>query len=89
MTQAEQWQEINYPTFFGAIGDKIMAARQAMSAIPAKPSSSDDWLETNVNGVPILWREDGDDVWLKIGLQDAGDHEPMYSITIPREWLAA
>ena len=86
MTEAAQWTEINYPSFFGAIGDKITAAKSSMSAIPVA-ADQNGWLETNVNNVPIHWQEQGADVHLRVGKKDNG--EPFYSLTVPFQWLAA
>jgi hypothetical protein len=92
MTEAEQWDQINYPSFFGAICEKIVAAKHAMSAIPATTYAGDGgmtWLETNVNNVPIRWRDvDGDYVAIRVGERDT-DHQPICEFTIPTQWLAA
>jgi hypothetical protein len=86
-TEDQQWQEINYPSFFGAIGDRVTAAKMAMDAIPVEPGDSTDWLETNVNQVPIWWRNEGQDCFLRVGMKANG--EPFYEIKIPYQWLAA
>lgn len=91
LTEEQQWNEINYPSFFGAIGDKITAAKQAMAAVPVTPDADNDaiaWLQTNVNNVPIYWHEpNGNDCVIRVGERDDG--HPMYEFTIPTMWLAA
>jgi hypothetical protein len=91
MTEQEQWQEINYPSFFGAIGDKIEAAIAAMTAVPAAVVNEEGyapWLGTNVNNVPIHWRIiDTDHCEIKVGVKDDGS--PIEHFTIPTQWLAA
>jgi hypothetical protein len=92
MTEAEQWAQINYPSFFGAIGDKITAAKAAMAAVPVTPDADNDyiaWLQTNVNEVPIYWHEpNSNDCVIRVGVRDS-DGKPMYEITVPTMWLAA
>jgi hypothetical protein len=85
LTEEQQWTEINYPAFLGAIGNRIASARTAMQAIPVEPGEADDWLETNVNQVPIWWREQGDDCIVRVGVRANG--EPFYLFTVPLQWL--
>ena len=86
MNEQEQYDQINYPSFFGAVGDKITAAKTAMDAIPAEPDNQ-GWLETNVNNVPVLWHYEGSDCRVRVGRKASGD--PFYEILIPYQWLAA
>jgi hypothetical protein len=88
VTEAEQRSEINYPSFFGAIGDKITAAKSSMDSVPVQVNEANDWLITNVNQVPIKWLALGDDYRVQIGTKD-GSGLPIYDIIIPFQWLAA
>lgn len=92
LTEEQQWEQINYPSFFGAIGDKIEAAKAAMAAVPVVQDADGGaiaWLQTNVNNVPIYWHEpNGNDCVIRVG-ERAGDGRPMYEFTIPTMWLAA
>lgn len=91
LNEEEQWQQINYPTFFEALGDKITATKTALAAIPAETWAEDDhiaWLETNLNQVPIFWYElDGNYTKIRVGVRDS-DQKPMIEITVPTMWLA-
>lgn len=84
MDESAQWQEINYPTFFGAICSRIKNARITLDTSQVKAVGT-DWLETNVNLVPVLWREEGDDCLVKIG--ERVNNEPFYDFRFPTSWL--
>jgi hypothetical protein len=84
MTEEEQWQEINYPTFFGAVAARIKNAKIALDAAQIKPVGR-DWLETSINNVKILWREEGADCLVNIGVRS--NTEPFYQLRFPTKWL--
>lgn len=86
MTEAEQWAEINYVTFFDAVCNRISAAEQSLETAQVS-AVSPNWLETNVNQVPIYWRMVGDDCIIKIG--EKQNSEPFYTIQMPKVWLGS
>lgn len=83
MTPDEQWAAINVPGADQAIWNKVRSVRNAMATAEVE---ADDW-KTNINGVPILIRENGNFIEMDIGEDSEG--KPQVALRMPKIWLEA
>lgn len=81
LTEAEQWEQINYPTFDQAMYAKILEVKNSMSNVGAYAPT----VSGKLNNVPFDFTEKGDDINIVVGKRQNG--EPFYNITIPTQWI--
>lgn len=83
LTEAEQWEQINYPSFDQAMYDKILAVKAAMASVDAHAPT----VSSQLNNVPFDFTEFGHDITIHVGVKDGG--APFYTLLIPTQWLGA
>lgn len=83
MTPDEQWEVINVAGADQAIWNKVRTVRTAMASADVE---ADEW-RTNINGVPISVREDGNFIEINVGTDSEGN--PQVPLRMPKIWLEA
>lgn len=82
LNEADQWTQINQPLFDNSVFQKILDIRTAMINADARA----DLIYSQVNGVPFVFREVGEEVQVWIGIKDSTT-ENFYALQIPTQWL--
>lgn len=77
----QQWAEMNVAAFDQAVLGKVQTVRSAMTSAEVEA----DEIRTNVNGVPVKFREEGEYLVISVGEASGGD--ALASFRVPSVWL--
>jgi hypothetical protein len=83
LTPDDQWGQINYPSFMGAVLSHVKQIDAALNNVGATA----DNVHCTLNDVPITYTITENKVWVTIKVGEDASGNPQVEIYIPYMWL--